>query len=57
MLHPCIPFCNMPVVGYAGDIKKAKEGGYHTCESLLMYPRKVGDAAILSQLAIQFYRA
>ena len=25
----------------AGDIKKAKEAGYHTCESLLMNTRKV----------------
>ena len=24
-----------------GDIKKAKEAGYHTCESLLMNTRKV----------------
>ena len=25
-----------------GDIKKAKDASYHTCESLLMQPRKVG---------------
>jgi len=25
----------------AGDIKKAKEAGYHTCEALLMNTRKV----------------
>ena len=30
------------VVFHAGDIKKAKEAGYHTCESLLMNTRKVG---------------
>ena len=23
-----------------GDIKKAKEGGFHTCQALLMYPKK-----------------
>ena len=26
---------------HAADIKKAKEGGFHTCESLVMFPRKV----------------
>ena len=26
---------------YAGDIKKAKEGGFHTCASLLMSTKKV----------------
>ena len=25
----------------AGDIKKAKEAGYHTCQSLLMQTKKV----------------
>jgi hypothetical protein len=25
---------------FVGDIKKAKEGGYYTCESLLMNTRK-----------------
>lgn len=24
-----------------GDLKKGKDAGYHTCESLLMQPRKV----------------
>lgn len=26
---------------YAGDLKKCKEAGFHTCQSLLMYPKKV----------------
>ena len=26
---------------HIGDIKKAKEAGYHTCEALLMNTRKV----------------
>lgn len=30
------------------DIKKAKDGGFHTCESLIMFPRKVrvGEAGV-----------
>ena len=29
----------------SGDIKKAKEAGYHTCESLFMNTRKVSPLA------------
>ena len=34
----------------AGDIKKAKEAGYHTCESLLMNTRKVTPVALMHAL-------
>lgn len=34
---PCVRPCN------AADIKKAKEGGFHTCESLVMCCKKVGE--------------
>lgn len=35
----------------AADVKKAKEGGFHTVQSLIMNPRKVGDGAALAMLA------
>lgn len=35
----------------AADVKKAKEGGFHTVQSLIMNPRKVGDGAVLTMLA------
>lgn len=31
-----------PLPCFAADVKKAKEGGFHTVQSLIMNPRKVG---------------
>lgn len=28
-------------LSFAGDIKKAKDAGYHTCEAVLMQPKRV----------------
>ena len=35
------PHVWQPRPGYTGDIKKAKEGGVHTCEAFLMRTKKV----------------
>ena len=39
--HTEIVSCQLCAPASAGDIKKAKEGGVHTCEALLMRTRKV----------------
>ena len=37
----CVSWEALETGAVPGDIKKAKEAGYHTCESLLMNTRKV----------------
>ena len=49
--HPDFDDSNQPHPSLAaGDIKKAKEAGYHTCESLLMNTRKVTPVALVHAL-------
>lgn len=38
MLRGCPVLC---WTAHAADVKKAKEGGFHTVQSLIMNPRKV----------------
>jgi hypothetical protein len=40
----CTHVCALPA---AADVKKAKEGGFHTVQSLIMNPRKVGVRPVL----------
>jgi hypothetical protein len=30
----------------AGDIKKAKDAGYHTCNGMIMYTKKVSQCCV-----------
>lgn len=40
---------------YAGDIKKAKEAGYHTCQALLMQTKKV-ESIFISVYSERHYK-
>lgn len=45
-----VAVCLVCLCAQAADVKKAKEGGFHTVQSLIMQPRKVGTGAGLIQL-------
>ena len=36
------------LLDFSGDIKKAKDGGFHTCQSLMMVTKKVKRHAALA---------